>query len=362
MIDDGPELSASRQAFLKATTRHTPFGYLDNPHHSAIMNRSGAIRSVPPLGFGFWCRALPWPYGDGALRRVNYLSFLHLSVNVDGISLHSSQDFREHGVALVSKYHTKTMMSYDWVFAGLSFSAKYFLHSEHSLVCLLDIENLGDTERTVTVHATNIYGWPQVRWWGSDGFVGGHNERIDAGVSKIWAYGDVFVIGANRPSTAHKSTTSEQQWNRWIADNDLSSNQGASDRWHEPMYTVQSYRLDIAPGKSESMVICLTRGVNESLAARDHRQCLKTAASSLSRQLMADEDFYRNTPLLTGDWPPTWKHGWIYDWETLRMNIRPPLGIYQHPWDGMQFFTPRQVLGETMLDTMCLSYADVDLA
>ena len=32
---------------------YTPFGYLDNPYHTAIINRSGIIRSVPPIGFGF---------------------------------------------------------------------------------------------------------------------------------------------------------------------------------------------------------------------------------------------------------------------------------------------------------------------
>jgi mannosylglycerate hydrolase MGH1-like protein len=48
--------------------------------------------------------------------------------------------------------------------------------------------------------------------------------------------------------------------------------------------------------------------------------------------------------------------------ETLRMTIRPPVGIYKHPWDGMQVFTPRAVLGETMLDAMALSYGDLELA
>ena len=44
------------------------------------------------------------------------------------------------------------------------------------------------------------------------------------------------------------------------------------------------------------------------------------------------------------------------------MTVRPAVGIYKHPWDGMQPWTPRQVLGETMLDMMCMSYADTGLA
>ena len=31
---------------------YTPHGYIDNPYHSMVFNRSGVIRSVPPLGFG----------------------------------------------------------------------------------------------------------------------------------------------------------------------------------------------------------------------------------------------------------------------------------------------------------------------
>ena len=91
---------------------YTPFGYLDNPYHSAIINRSGIIRSVPPLGFGFWARDLPWPYADGlGLRRFpNYLSFLHLSIRCGDILLHRSDDFFNNKINLVSKYHTKSMI------------------------------------------------------------------------------------------------------------------------------------------------------------------------------------------------------------------------------------------------------------
>ena len=44
------------------------------------------------------------------------------------------------------------------------------------------------------------------------------------------------------------------------------------------------------------------------------------------------------------------------------MNIHPPVGIYNHYWDGMQVPTPRVVLGESAIDGMCLSYADMELA
>jgi hypothetical protein len=39
---------------------YTPHGYIDNPSHSWT-KRSGLIRSVPPIGYGFWATDLPFP-------------------------------------------------------------------------------------------------------------------------------------------------------------------------------------------------------------------------------------------------------------------------------------------------------------
>ena len=108
---------------------YTPFGYLDNPYHSFVLNPSGAIRSVPPLGYGFWCRKLPWPYGEGAKTPINYLSFLHLSVAQGKVRLHTVEDFVTHGVELNSQYHSKNIMSYNFEVDGLIYDIRYFLSS-----------------------------------------------------------------------------------------------------------------------------------------------------------------------------------------------------------------------------------------
>lgn len=50
------------------------------------------------------------------------------------------------------------------------------------------------------------------------------------------------------------------------------------------------------------------------------------------------------------------------DFETQRMNSRPPVGIYKHHWDAMQVHEPRTVLAETAIDAMTLSYTDPELA
>ena len=360
---------------------YTPFGYIDNPYHSAVLNRSGVIRTVPPMGFGWWARSMPWPYGLDVERPVSYLSFLHLSLNIAGAQetgsavFHTTDDFSANGVSLVSRYHTKTLMSYDWTFDGVNVSARYFLAHEDALICVLEIDNSageggkrGERSsggRRVTVHATNIYGYPGHMYWGRDGVTSRYGRDGDVGVSKVWAYGDVMIVGADRRSAAYKATSSAEEWDRWVYENDLASNDGALVRFHEtpdPIYAMMSYTLDIPADASDSLVIGLARGVNEPFALQRFFTQVRGAHREAARQLAEDEHFYAHAPLLAGDWPAQWKHGWVYDLETLRATIRRPMGIYQHPWDAMQIHSPRAVLGETCLDALCLSYADIELA
>ena len=75
-----------------------------------------------------------------------------------------------------------------------------------------------------------------------------------------------------------------------------------------------------------------------------------------------DEQFWSRAPQLSGDWPPSWRRGFVYDLETLRMTIRRPAGVIPNSWDGMQIQAPRTVLAEAAMDTLFLSYADPALA
>jgi hypothetical protein len=128
------------------------------------------------------------------------------------------------------------------------------------------------------------------------------------------------------------------------------------------MYSTLSFQVDVPPLGLNSAWISLTRGKNEHATALACRGSIERASLTRNQRLAEDQEFYQRAALLSGDWPSHWKRGWIYDLETLRMTIRPPLGIYKRPWDGMQIFTPRQVLGETCLDAMALSYANMPLA
>jgi len=148
---------------------YTPHGYIDNPHHSMVLNRSGVIRSYPPLGFGFWKREFRGSYAEGPRGHLNYISLLQTSIHLDGTSLVTSKDFKDHGIDLYSAYHSKHLISYDWTYQGVEFSLKYFLAEENALVCLIDFKNLSDSDKEITLHSTNIYGDWELKWWGSNG-------------------------------------------------------------------------------------------------------------------------------------------------------------------------------------------------
>lgn len=360
-------------------SNYTPFGYLANPYHTAVLNRSGVLRSVPPLGFGFWARPLPWPYGGskfgfGLSRHWNYLSLLQLSMHVDGTVLHKLEDFAENEIELCSRYHTQNMMSYDFTLNGLSVRAMYFQVGEHSLMCLLEMRNASKEDKQVTIHATNLYGQVYKGYWGCDGIVSLYNDEADVAVSKFFADGEMFVLGADREPISYKATIKDTERDTWIRENDLTSRKDDYTclRMHkrdydgeEPlghMMSVLSYVCLVKAGESETMTIGISRGVTEEETVSCFATAREGARAALKAKLSEDAHFYANAPVLTGDWPQAWNHGFIYHLETIRMNIHPPVGIYRHYWDGMQVHTPRVVLGESAIDSMCLSYGDMELA
>ncbi len=354
------------QARIEATSvpqgKFTPFGYLDNPHHSMVFNRSGVIRSFPPLGFGYWKKQFFGSYGEGPRGHLNYISLLQMSLMIDKHPLVTAEDFRKKKIDLYSAYHTKNMMSYDGEFQGVRWSFQYFLPRENSLVCRVEFENSGKTEKTLTLHATHIYGDWEIKWWGSNGLSAEYVKEKDVTVSKIWAYGDVFVLSSDWPSAGYQATGSQDQWQEWVTGQNPGNVESTIVKGPGPLYAVQTYHFKL-PGKSKkSGMIYLCRGKNQEWVLAELDSARQESYSALEKKLEEDDRFWKNCPRLEGDWPESWKHGWVYDWETLRMNIRTPVGIFKHPWDAMQVHSPRLVLGETALDMMTYSYADPRLA
>ncbi|MEW6061901.1 MAG: trehalase family glycosidase [Bacteroidota bacterium] len=343
-------------------SQYTPHGYIDNPYHSMVFNRSGVIRSVPPLGFGFWCTDFKGAYGSGVGGHVNYLSLLNFGVAVDGKQFFSADDFANNGVDLYSAYHTKHMVSYDWTTAGCTFSIKYFLPRENSLAAIVEIENTSASDKDISVYAVHTYQIGQTKWWGSNGLSASYNQRYDCSVTKIWAYGDVFALGSSLHSSSHTYSRAGGEIHRGIAKSETTATDKFSVVGLGPLNSIHRYSLLLPPQSKRSFLVVLSRNKNKAWAIQELQTALQESRLVLQYQLQIDEVFWRECPMLTGDWGEHWKHGWVYDFETLRMNVRQPVGIFKHPWDAMQIHSPRLVLGETALDMMTLSYANPELA
>ena len=341
---------------------YTPHGYLDNPYHSMVLNRSGILRSVPPVGFGWWKTGMKGSYGSGASDHLNYLSLLVCAVSVDGTVFADTADFSRNGAALVSRYHTKHAMQYNWEFQKVTIAATYFLPRENTLACLLQLSNTNEHQVVVDVSASHIYAIGAVKWWGSDGLVARALPNGEASVAKVWAYGDVFALGADHPSRSARATASEAEWKRWLRTDDTATVSVCSAAGRGPIWTLRNYRIIVPPKGTASLIIFLARGKNEAGALDELEKARTMWLPELQRRLAEDDQFWTRCPVLEGDWPESWKHGWVYDFETLRMNVRRPIGIFRHPWDAMQVHSPRVVLGETSIDMMTLSYADDCLA
>jgi hypothetical protein len=320
------------------------------------------IRSVPPLGFGYWRRTFRGTYGNGARAHVNYLSLLQIGLTSGDLRLVAREDFDASGIRLISKYHSKHLFSYNFEHDGLGYALHYFLPRENTLACRVEVYSRLAGPRVVHLHAAHIYGLWEQRWWGSDGVGMRYAGDDDAAVSAIWAYGDYFALAADLPCVAHKATASRRQWHDWVRADDLTSQDTATLRGPGPLHTIMSYRLEVPPHSLAAATIYLCRAANEPWALRELHAARGTALRELERLLDDDEHFWSRCPQLDGDWPVSWKHGWVYDWETLRMNVRQPLGIFRHPWDAMQIHSPRSVLGEASVDMLALGHVLPELA
>ena len=106
-----------------------------------VFNRSGVIRSYPPLGMGWWRTDFEGAYGDGPRNYLNYVSLMQVSVQADGQTFLGSEDFARAGCELASSYHTKHALSYDWTWRSLTASVLYFLPREHTLACMVTLRN-----------------------------------------------------------------------------------------------------------------------------------------------------------------------------------------------------------------------------
>ncbi len=350
----------------------TPFGYLDNPYHSWKLNPSGVLRSLEPLGMGWHVPNL----GSYVNNQFQYTAHLNIGLKIGKTVLVTPDDFRRQKCVINSTLHSKNRFEYQCIVPkyGLTLSARYFLVEEDALGCILIFSTTSTEPLPVTCLLTHqhTHNPHTSRLW-EHGLYALQDRDGGYAMLGLASEGDVFTHGA---VAADGGALAWEDAGFGVTLDDIAVwAQGA--RLHPPAITQREpgsgwqvralslpFSLELGGASPTTRVIhaLLARGVSQDQSRERWKESIEGIPEAEEEHRDADEAFWQQAPQLSGDWPAHWRRGFVYDFETLRMMMRPPSGIIPHVWDAMQIQAPRTVLAEAALDTLFLSYADPELA
>ena len=339
---------------------YTSHGYLDNPHHTWALHPSGVIRSVPAIGFGFYYPAGPGGYFSYEKNSV-YRASLRLGFGLGDMVLFDANDFRTRAVELSSSHHSKNALVFNFSLSSIVIVVPFFLVGENTLTGIVQVQNTTLTDQEVRLYAVQRLELGNESWWGRDGVVGLYDSEEDEVILRSFAAGPVFSLKSESRSSGQIITPDEAALVAWTK----GTRPGPQDRvsyFPKGLSGGLSCSLRVPAGGSTECAVYLSRSFNQARATAEVRGAQLRARSTLREKLAEDNLFWGRAPQLEGDFPTHWKRSWVYDFETLRMMVRRPVGAYKHPWDAMQIQAPRNVLAETSIDMWALSYADEETA
>jgi len=322
---------------------YTPHGYLANPYsvaHSWSEGEGGCLRSSREyVGFGW---QLPW-----ALR-AQASADLIVTLEADDQRLVTRADFDAAG--LVSPHHSANLFVYRWEAFGRSWEAAYVLVEQDTLgvevsweqtseaaalpeaqvgLALVGRRASGDVERsTGMVDLGEPYGRFEL-------LVDGSSTRTATVRGAVQAIARRSAVGAPTPQPPPPAAGEGEQ-----------------------AVVGAGFQLPIPATDPPNLPLFLhtpARGVGAGGEGQ-----LVTAAIQRPRQ--EDDAFWRGATRLEGDWPASWRRGWVYDTETTRMCVYPADGIFTDVWPAWMIQWPRAVVAEGTLDMARFAYASPDLA
>jgi hypothetical protein len=350
----------------------TPHGYLDNPYHSWKLNPSGVLRSLEPLGMGWHVPNL----GSYVHNQFQYTAHLTIGLKIHDLVLVTPEDFRRNKCKINSQLHTKNRFEYSCLVPqyGVTLTARYFLVHEHALGCLLSLATTIDTPLPVTcmlihLHTHNPH---TSRLW-EHGMYALQSRENGFGMLGLASEGDVFIHGARAvEGTALTwgemglgiSLEDVSVWARGRSVAQPNITQGQTETGWQVRAVALPCVLNLGGSNPSiaSLNVVLARGVSQDQTYTHWKEGIEEFALVESERRFDDETFWEHAPQLSGDWPASWRRGFVYDLETLRMTMRAPAGVIPTYWDGMQIQAPRTVLAEAAMDILFLSYADPALA
>ena len=222
---------------------------------------------------------------------------LALETEVDGRPCTTRADFE--AIGLTSRYHSCLIFGFEWQTDGVHVEARFFLADDDALAARVHI----------------------------------HNRSADARTLSLRLVGQVNAESVDRlPLTDTPST--------------------------HVVIGAQAVALQLEPGAHEQLLAVLARAADTDAALLLGRSTFETAETVYARLLAEDAQFYASCPTLSGDWPAHWREGLHHDFETTRLLIQPPGGIFGDVWPSWMAAWPRVVLAEATLDMLRLAYAD----
>jgi hypothetical protein len=118
----------------------------------------------------------------------------------------------------------------------------------------------------------------------------------------------------------------------------------------------------LAPAEQRTLVAVLARDRSEASARAHGSRALAHAEAAHVQLLEQDRVFEASCPTLSDDWPAHWREGLHHDFQTTRLLVQPPGGIFRDVWPAWMAAWPRVVLAEGTLDMLRLAYADPAIA
>ncbi len=341
------------------TDDYTPHGYLANPYavaHSWSEGSGGNLRSLDDgVGFGW---VYPWA------RDAQAGAGLRIAMRHGERLLLTREDFAAAG--LTAPHHSAHLFEYAWIWLGLACAARFVLIGEDELGVEIELRS--------SPHSRPL--------------------PLGEGGNKCASRGEGFVlyVGAagwsidSTPCGAIPATLGdfgaidlgpERRHHRLIAD---AGNLGVT-----ALGTASTFDSLILAGPGERMAqqgahaaiaAAVTVPTSNGAATRINATLRRQADSKLSysapphvsiqaavrKARERDDQFWRVAARPVGDWPPSWRRGWVYDLETTRMCVFPAGGIFRDVWPSWMIQWPRVVLAEGSLDALRLSYGDPRLA
>ena len=321
---------------------YTPHGYLANPYAFARSwsdGQGGNLRSTEgAVGFGW---LYPWARGARAGAQ------LELGIASADRRLLSRADFELAGLS--APHHSALLFEYAWELRGLECRARFVLLGEDELGMEVEVgEGPSRGEGSDDGHALTLY--VAVAGWRSDGVV--VTAEADDGVGSV---------DLKDPFGPHQLIVEGPAGFLGAAAGlgELVERGDGSERLQGERVAIRvAIPLEVANGRP-ARAYAILRRVASPAVDRPVGDAVRAAVEEARRR---DDGFWREAARLAGDWPPSWRRGWVYDLETTRMCIFPPGGIFSDVWPAWTIQWPRAVLAEGSLDVLRLAYGDPKLA